>query len=63
MTAMTDTERGPFCRYAHWFAYYGAPGSSSPVCVRHGCYAKNPNYDRQRDPERYNDPNGPWCQW
>jgi hypothetical protein len=24
------------CRGAHWFAYYGHPGSSSPFCVRCG---------------------------
>ena len=34
----------------HWFAYYGSPGTSSPTCVRYGCAAPNPNYDRERDP-------------
>jgi hypothetical protein len=35
------------CRGAHWFAYYGHPGSSSPFCVR--CGAPNPRYDKNRD--------------
>ena len=36
------------CGARHWFAYYGWPGSSSPVCVR--CGAPNPRYDKDRDP-------------
>jgi hypothetical protein len=38
------------CGGPHWYAYYGRPGSSSPVCVRYGCDAPNPRYDRDRDP-------------
>jgi len=34
----------------HWFAYYGWPGTSSPVCLR--CGASNPNYAPERDPRR-----------
>jgi hypothetical protein len=37
------------CRGPHWFAYYGAVGSSSPTCVRLGCDAPNPRYNRHAD--------------
>jgi hypothetical protein len=39
------------CAGSHWFAYYGSPGTSSPVCVLPGCQAPNPRYDRERDPQ------------
>lgn len=39
------------CRGAHWFAYRGQPGTSSPTCTRYGCDAPNPRYDRDRDPK------------
>lgn len=32
----------------HWFAYYGWPGSSAPICRR--CEWPNPKYDAHRDP-------------
>lgn len=35
------------CGYRHWFSYYGAPGSSAPVCQR--CGAPNPRYRPQAD--------------
>jgi hypothetical protein len=38
------------CTGSHWFAYYGLVGTSSPTCVRAGCDAPNPHYDRSRDP-------------
>lgn len=36
----------------HWFTYYGQRGSSSPVCVRHGCNAPNPDYRPEDDPRQ-----------
>lgn len=38
------------CLGAHWYAYYGYVGTSSPTCVRYGCDAPNPHYDPDRDP-------------
>jgi hypothetical protein len=39
--------RGMWCGRRHWFAYYGSPGTSSPVCVR--CGAPNPRYRSHDD--------------
>jgi hypothetical protein len=36
------------CRPRCWYAYYGYPGSSSPVCVR--CGHPNPRYRQEDDP-------------
>jgi hypothetical protein len=38
----------------HWFTYYGAPGSSAPVCQR--CGAENPGYRPEDDDRRESDP-------
>lgn len=38
---------GRRCRSRCWFAYYGWPGSSSPVCVR--CGRPNPRYRPEDD--------------
>lgn len=40
------------CDNGHWFAYWFEPGTSSPICVREGCNAVNPDYYPEDDTHR-----------